>query len=615
MQINNATTRILIFGFILFLGYMILLGSMWMVQIQDGEEHREQISRQSIRRIRVPSIRGRIYSSDGQIIAENRPLYDVVFHLGEMRQPGKRSRTVKYILDKIALVGREIGRKPGIAEDDVLQRMNIPGLPMTVFENLSGSEMARLAEMREPVNGMEISPRPLRFYPDGRAFCHVVGYTGFEDPKQADDKEDFFYYIPDQIGKEGLERKLDAIDGSPVELRGLCGEPGLSLVMVDHRGYIFETLSREEAVSGNNVVLTIDRRAQKIAYRLMEGQTGAMIVMDADNGAILAMVSSPGYDPNEFAAGIASARWKALMEDKSRPLFNRATMGAFTPGSIVKPLVALALLENHADISPVVCEGYTMIGKTRVRCSSWRHGGHGQVDLEEAIAVSCNDFFIEKGILLGLEKIDDMFYRAGLGKKTGFILTESPGLIPNREDKVRMYHTKWNEYDTGLLSIGQGIVLLTPLQAVTYTAAIANGGTLWKPRLVQEVTGPSGHQLYVIPPEKNGSLEVSPESLERVRHGMWKVIHEDYGSGRKGRSGKIELYGKSGTGEVGPVGQRYNNTWFIAFGTVRGKTYAAVIFIDHGASGGATCAPMMERFFEEWLPDQEAAPSSGTAKG
>ncbi|MDD3118377.1 MAG: penicillin-binding protein 2 [Victivallales bacterium] len=605
MSTNKTTIRILILGTILMLGYVILLSSMWMVQIEKGEEHREQISRQSIRRIRIPSVRGRIYTSDGKAIAENTPQYDVVFHLGEMRRPGRRSNTVDYILKQIDRIGAEIGRQSHFSEKDILYHMNRPGLPMTIFENLSTGEMSQLVEMRHQVSGMDISTRSQRSYPNGRAFCHLLGYTGLADPKKADDKEDFSYYVPDLIGKEGLERKLDDIKGSPVVLRGLCGEPGLSLVRVDHRGYIFETLNHEDAISGNDVILTIDRRAQMIAYRLLQDRVGAMIVMDADNGAILAMVSSPGYDPNEFSGGISQRRWQELLQDKDTPLFHRAAMGAFTPGSIVKPLVALALLENHADISPVVCDGYTMIGKTRIRCASWRRGGHGEVNLEEALAVSCNDFFIEKGVQLGLEKIDDIFHRAGLGRKTGFMLSESAGLIPAREDKLRLYRSRWNEYDTALLSIGQGIILLTPLQVVTYTAALANGGTLWRPQLIREVTEPDGHPLYVIPPQQNGSLQVTPENLARVREGMWKVVHESHGSGRRAKNDKIELYGKSGTGEVGAVGHRYNNTWFIAFGSAGGKTYAAVIFVSHGASGGGTCALLMKRFFEEWLPDQE----------
>jgi len=603
MQFNNVTIRIGVFGLFLVIGYVVLLASMWSVQIEKGESHREQISRQSIRRIRIPSVRGRIYSSDGQIIADNRPAYDLAFHLEEMRQPGNRSRTVKYILDKMAEAGKEIGRRSTLSEDDIIRHMNRPGLPMVAFENLTSVEMAKIVEMREPINGMDIMVRPLRFYPGGRVLSHVLGYTGFEDPKKADDKDEFSYYVPDQIGKEGLEAKLNRIEGTPVELRGLCGEPGGSLVRVDHRGYIFETLSLEEAVSGNNAVLTIDWRAQKIAYRLLDGKTGAIIVMDADTGAIITMVSSPCFDPNEFTGRISSARWNQYMNDKARPLFNRATMGTFTPGSIVKPLVALGLLENHSDINPVDCDGYTRIGNARVRCTGWKRGGHGSVDLEEALTVSCNDFFIEKGMILGLDKISAIFNAAGLGSKTGFILTESAGLVPTREDKLRLYKNRWNEYDTGLLSMGQGIILLTPLQVVDYVAAIANGGTLWRPYLVKEITSPSGHPLFVTTPEKRGELGVSRESIERVRSGMWKVVHADNGSGRKAACDRIELSGKSGTGEVGPAGARYNNTWFVAFGTAKGKTYAMVVFIDHGISGGSSCAPIVGQFFSEWLEE------------
>ncbi len=487
VKISSSTIRIIIMGAVLLSGYIFLMASLWTVQISKGEEHRQMISRQSIRRIRIPSIRGRIITSDGHIIADNKPLFNIILHLAEMRQPGRRSRTIDYILEQINRIATQIGRKSKFKDENIISHMNHqPGLPFKVFSDLNPTELALISEISEPVPGMEVAVNSKRFYPDHNTFSHILGYTGSEDPRKADDKEEFFYYVPDQVGRRGIEKALDTVKGTRVELRGLKGKPGGKVVRVDHRGYIFDTISQEEVSNGNDMILTINWKAQTILTKLLKkrlenGPTAAAsVLLDADTGAVLAMVSLPSYDPNELSGRIGQEKWNALMYGKTHPMLNRATDGQYTPGSIVKPLVAMALLENNIDTSSVVCDGATYIGNARIRCASWRRGGHGEVDLVRAIAVSCNDYFIEKGLLLKMDRMTDFFRSAGLGKKTGFLLHESPGLIPDRETKQKRFHTKvgWNEYDTGLLSIGQGLIMLTPLQAVRYTAAIANGGKL-----------------------------------------------------------------------------------------------------------------------------------------
>ncbi|MBN2643766.1 MAG: penicillin-binding protein 2 [Victivallales bacterium] len=602
VRFPSSFTRIVILGLILIAGYALLLLSLWSVQIRKGEEHRDAISRQSIRRIRIPSIRGRILSSDGQVIADNRPAFNIILHLGEMRQPGRANKTIKFILEQIDRISRRIGRPMTYGENDIRTHMNFrPGLPFTVFENLSEAELAAISELREPVRGMEVEVKAERFYPDNNTFAHVLGYTGSEDPVRAEDKEEFFYYIPDLVGKQGVEREFDNIDDTPVELRGLKGKPGGSMVRVDHRGYIFEEIGTEEVANGNDIELTIDWRAQSILYRLMADKIGAGIVLDADSGAVIAMVSTPSFDPNAFSGGISSAEWNQLIKDKDKPMLNRACNGEYTPGSIVKPLVAMGLLENNIDASSIVCDGATQIGDAKIRCASWRRGGHGEVDLVRALAVSCNDYFIEKGLLLGLDPMCDFFRSAGLGRRAGFVLAERPGLVPTREDKRRIFGTRWNAYDTGLLSMGQGIIVITPLQAVVYTAAIANGGVLYKPYLLNRIMDAHGNLLYVNKAQETGRLPVSAAHLDIVRQGMYNVVNTSEGSGKRARNDVITLSGKSGTGEVGSRENRHKNTWFISYGTYKDKTYAMVVLVEYGDSGGGTCAPIVKDFFTQWL--------------
>ena len=216
--------------------------------------------------------------------------------------------------------------------------------------------------------------------------------------------------------------------------------------------------------------------------------------------------------------------------------------------------------------------------------------------LNDAIAVSCNDYFIESGLKLGLERLAATYKSAGIGSKTGFVLPETPGRLPSRAHKRR-----WTAFDTALISIGQGDVLVSPLQAALYTAAIANGGTLWKPNILKSILAADGSTVYSEQPEANGRLAASPQTLEMIRYGMFLSVNSDVGGSLRAHNETIQLSGKTGTAEVGPRDRRYKNTWFIGFGTHSGKTYAIAILVERGIAGGRTCAPLAAEFFTRWL--------------
>lgn len=593
----NSIIRFLIVGVLMALAYVMILFRLWEVQIKEGEAHRDNISKQSIRSIRDPGIRGRIFSADGKLLAGNKPSYNVVFHPSEMRKPGRRIRTINYILECSERIAKAIGKKQPLTEDVVQHHLNVrPGVEITVFNNLTQKELAIVSELIPPVNGMEIRAEPIRFYPECELGAHVIGYVGTEDPSKADDREDFFYYVPDPIGRNGAEKAFDN------ELRG---EPGTRLVRVNNVGYIYETLESTPAKPGCDIVLSIDWKAQSIAERLMSGKNGAFIFLDAMTGEVLAMVSTPAYNPQDFVPYIPLKKWKSLNSDPLKPMINRATAGSYTPGSIIKPLIALALQEN--GVSPadtVTCDARTIIGNAVIKCWSWRSGGHGTVNMSEAIRSSCNDYFIEKGSRLGLDNIATMLESAGIGTPTGIQLPESEGLLPSREMKEKLYRTQWNLYDTGILSIGQGIILVTPIQAASYAAAIANGGKVMKPSIFKKIVPADGTEAIVYKPEIKSHLKASATSIALVRKGMHMAVNDQEGSSKLSRSDKIELSGKTGSAEVGPRNNRYVNTWFIAFGTAGGKTYALCIFVEKGMSGGRTCAPLASEFFNEYLASE-----------
>ncbi len=609
MKINltNYTSRIVIIGLILLAGYGVLMLKLWIEQIQQGPQHREKISKQSIRRIREPSLRGRILTSDLRILADNAPAYDAFFYLEEMRQPN-RNKTINHILDTAAYLAKEI-KRPAITKEELVRHLNVrPGLPFPAFKDLTREEMFILHEISPGIIGLGIVPRTTRVYPEGSIAAHIIGFTRPEDPVSAEDRDEYSYYIPDLVGKRGVEKTFDIFDvvGNP-GVRGMRGIPGYSLVQVDHRGYVYKTM--DEAIKptdGNNIVLTINWRAQKIADNIMRGSKGAFVLLDAGTGAVIAMASAPAFDLRSFSPKIYQEYYSNINKDPSRPMLNRATSGVYTPGSILKPLVAMAIM--NSGVSPnkqVVCDGETRIGNSTIKCASWQSGGHGPLTMTGAIEKSCNDYFIENGCIAGLDAISEVLESAGLGKSTGFCLPDKKGQMPTSEFKEHATGYKWNKYDTALLSIGQGIILITPLQAAIYCAAIANGGTVYRPYILKEIRDPFGNLLQLTQPEIRGHLKTTPENLDIIREGMHLSVNSPHGSGKNAKNEAIDLYGKTGTAEVGPSYNRHKNTWFIGFGTHEDKTYAVAVLVENGESGGRSCAPLAARFFTEWLSGRQ----------
>ena len=258
------------------------------------------------------------------------------------------------------------------------------------------------------------------------------------------------------------------------------------------------------------------------------------------------------------------------------------------------------MLENGVSATDtILCPGKSYIGNTVIHCAC--RSGHGPLNVISALEKSCNVFFIEQGRVLGLEKLAETLSSMGIGKKTGFPLYERSGLLPSREDLYSKTGRRWNVFDTALISIGQGNIRVTPLQAALFAAAIANGGTIWRPYLLKEVLDPKGNTIYVNTPSSRAELNINKKILTVLHEGMYNVVHASGGSGKRGNSKKIELYGKTGTAEKGKGKNKKNNTWFIGFGSNKGTTYSFAVFVENGRSGGRTCAPIARAFFDTWL--------------
>jgi len=605
--------RILTIGLLFLLGFALILGKLFFEQVQKGEVYRDKISRQSIRQIRIPAQRGKIFSSDLKVLADNSPNFNLVFYPNEIRSANRRKNLVSTIEENANYLAAVIGRPKPLTADDIRRHLNTrPGLPLEVFEELTPKELALALEASRDMVGVDFQSSENRIYPGRGTAAHLLGYVRAADPKSAPDKEGVFYYIPDLEGRAGLEKAFDRPDfgkpdndfanlGTPDHPLGLRGLPGYSLVQVNHLGYIEQNLIEKiEPINGNHLILTINYRAQRYAEYLLYGQKAALVAVNANTGDVITAASAPSYDLSKFTPVLPFDYYSRLSNDPAKPLFNRALAGRYTPGSILKPLVALAMLNaGHSPEEMVVCDGGSDIGNAQIRCASWRHGGHGPVNLYSAIAKSCNDFFIEKGLETGAEKIFEVLGSANIGQKTGIELPESAGMLPSFAAKKRIYNENWNKFDTALLSIGQGITMISPLQAAVYCAALANGGTLYRPHLAKSIVDMHGNVLFDRKVEVTGKLATKPEYLDIVKKGMFEVVNSPTGSGKLAAQDDITIYGKTGSAEIGSKSNRALTTWFIAYAKIKGNTYAVAVMVEDGASGGRDCAPIAGKYLEE----------------
>jgi len=578
---------------------LLLAVMLFFEQIRSGDARQKQISRQSIRQIRIPARRGMIYTSDLCPLTENRPAFELLFYPEEMKQK-RLTSSVMYILKCADEISAHAGLRHDLTSETVQRHLNMrPGLPLHVLRDLGDEAAAKIMEAARRVPGAEVQPMETRTYPEHRLACHLIGYTRPGDPRQAPDRKDYAYYLPDEVGVSGIEKLCDAknpVNGQP----GLRGIPGYSLIQVDRLGFIRKKLiERIDPVNGTHVVLTIDSSIQGAAENLLRGRIGAVVAVDADNGDILAAASSPGYDASVFSPKISREKFSELRDDPARPLFNRALQGVYPPGSTLKPLIALAFLKAGIDPKKKIeCLGSSEVYGIKIRCSSHRRGGHGELDMHDALKYSCNVYMIECAKELGLEPMQEMLRAAGFGRKCGTGLAESAGLFPSdRLKRRRRNQVPWNTYDTALLSIGQGLIGVTPLQAAVYCAALANGGKIFRPNLIARTVDMSGRDLWLRTPVVSSRLPVAPDQLDLIAAAMLDVVASPDGSGHNAAVPGLEIRGKTGSAEYGKGNILKVYAWFIAYAKVGGRTVAAAIVVEDGESGGRTCAPLAAEFF------------------
>jgi penicillin-binding protein 2 len=638
-------------------GLLLLLAGLWWVQVVSAREYQTNMETQAYRSVRVPAVRGKILDREGRVLAENQSHYNLSLYLDDLRgqfdQSYKQLKRQGQAIQKQEIASEEQTLHRSLTKDELKQfaftgnqlsqlamqarwsvAQNVAAglsqdlgqpvpidwrtferayetrlyVPFPVLQNLDETQIARLEEHFSPNLGANLDMQPARYYPNGTTAAHLLGYVAEDSESIQGESAYFSYRLPDYSGRVGIEGGFDTI---------LHGRAGEDQVEVNNYGYKQNETILDPSQPGENVVLTIDLDIQRAAEQSLLSHRGAdakaaIVVMDVRNGDVLAMVSSPAIDP------VFSKNSTAYLDDTNlQPQINRATYGNYAPGSIFKPVIALAALENGMDPNAIVENpGYVMVGR--------RHIGDlappGQYNLRRAIIYSCNTYFITIGLHAGIEKITELAKRFHFGEKTR-LPTEQDigGIFPSLH---QVEGRDWRDGDSANICIGQGQMAVTPLQMAVAYSAIANGGTIFWPRLVSRIEPQdptSGGTATNFPAGLvRDNIGVSQRSLKILREAMLAETEDPEGTGHPAVVPGMRICGKTGTAQVQNTHnvETTRNTWFASYAPYENPHYAVVVMVeDVNGFGGPTCAPVAHDIYEELLKkDQMQASSQAVAR-
>lgn len=580
-------------------------GRLYQLQVLESERYQVLADENRIDLQLFAPPRGRILDRFGRPLAANRQDYRVVVVAEQTNDVSTTLSTLGALVpvsdDERDRVLREISRSRKF-------------IPVTIRDNLSWDDVARIEVNNLDLPGISVDEGFTRLYPYGEMLAHVLGYVAAVS--DSDTVDDPLLRLPDfRIGKAGVEK---------VREQELRGSGGSAEVEVNAVGRPIRELSRKEGKPGADIRLTIDLELQKVAYDRLGDESGAVVVIDVLTGDVLALVSSPGYDPNAFSRGISLSEWRGLTHDPKSPLINKAIAGQYAPGSTFKPIVGLAALERGVMTpqTTVTCRGSISLGSHTFHC--WKRGGHGTLALRNALAMSCDVYFYEAARRAGIDRVSEMANRFGLGAPVGIDLPhERGGLMPTQEWKEKRFKRPWSTGETIVCGIGQGYVLATPLQLAVMTARIA-GGLDVRPRVTA-----ADEEIAEVGDNAPAPLDISPQYLSLIREGMIDVVARGTAARAAIRQSGFEMAGKTGTSQVRTISQaertrgvikNENLPWekrdhalFIGYAPVASPRYAAAVIVEHGGGGSKAAAPIARDVLiaAQKLAQQRSYPSSG----
>ncbi len=646
-QLKRDDPQLRLLAVLVLVGLGVLLAGLWWVQVVTARDYQANLETQSFRTVRMPAVRGKILDRNGTALAENRPTYNVSLYLEELRSQFQgeyeRIRPVRTVTNSAAFWRRWLG-SPAVTTQyvrlkraqmmalgrqaqysvasnvvaQISQRLRQPlslnptnfarhyetrlALPYPVLTNLTPAQIALFEEQSTSPLGVDLEVQSTRFYPYATTAAHLVGHLQRDDSSMEGEEAFFSFRLPDYRGSIGVEFGFD---------KALRGMAGAKSVLVNNAGYRQTENIWSPAGPGSNVVLTIDLRVQQAAEHALQvfgpGTRGAVVVMDVRNGDILTMASSPTFNPNSFLPNLSHAEARRIAELQAEK--NRATQENYAAGSVFKPIVGLACLEAGLNPNSTMHNpGYIYVGKKRFADLA----PVGDYDFRRALKASCNTYFISNGVhVAGITNLLKLGQRFQLGERVGLPTGQgTPGIFPS----LKQVSSGWFEGDTGNLCIGQGQMAVTPMQMAVVTAAIANGGKVLRPRLVDRIEpaeGTWGGQTNYFPSAQvRDELGVKPRNLEILREAMLADVEDPDGTGVRAAVPGLRIAGKTGTAQVKNIqGALVDHiTWFISFAPYDSPRYAVVAMVEGGSSGGGTCAPIVQKIYTAIL-DRDRIPT------
>lgn len=558
--------------------FSILIISLWYLQMIKGEEFKERAVENSIRALVEDAPRGRIYDRQGELLVTNRPAVVVSIIPAEVDDLKKLSERLSKI---IAISSEEISQI-------VKNYQENPFKPVKILDDIKTNKIVEIEERKDELKGVILEVKPRRNYLYHDFAAHSLGYVGEIDKEELQRFGNPKFQGGDIIGKAGLEKYYDDI---------LRGEKGGREVEVDALGREIATLLYQKPVPGKDLVLTIDRNLQLYGENLLFGKKGSIIVSDPNSGEILALVNRPSFSPNLFADGISHSDWERLSSDADYLLTNRSVHGVYSPGSIFKVVTAIAALEEGVTDRErkIYCSGSFKLADWVFTC--WKETGHGSLSIVDAIAQSCNVHFYTLGNELGIEGFNKYMQKFGLGEKTGIDLpAEAVGIIPSAQWKKREIKEIWFPGDTINLSIGQGYLLLTPLQVHNLITTIAAEGEVYKLHLVKKIISADGNTVEEIKPEIYRRVNFSPDTSKIIKEGLRQTILK--GTGWRANIKEVAVAGKTGTAQ-NPHGETH--AWFIGFAPYEDPEICITVFLENGGEGGEAAAPIARAMLEKYF--------------
>ena len=585
--------------------FLVIVVWLWDLQVVRQSAFVSELNRQSVRRVRIPAWRGRIFDRAGVCLADNRPSYSIALYLEEMRQPGRLKRTIDRVEEVVRELSAQLDVPPQVNRAQIEKHVREQRLlPLLAFKDVGDAVVAKWAEKLGDIPGVDLVIDPMRTYPLGAVAGHTIGYVGRGGQTDTDEdaiRFDYQFAEKELEGKSGLEKVYD---------QALQGTPGWELLRIDAFQFKHKVEEGAKPQPGRDLLLTLDSRLQRLAEEVLGREPGALIITEPATGEVLAMASEPRYDLNDFVPRITAQRWAELIRDERKPLVNRPVQQYYAPGSTFKMIVALAALTNNRSTPEVVhhCPGYIEVGGTRMHCAV--HSGHGDLQLRGAIERSCNVYFFDLGRDTGWDYIHHMAESMGFGHRTGIELgpnVEKPGILPNDAWKRQQVGFRWTEGDTCNGSIGQGYLSVTPIQMAIAIGSIANGGRLMRPRLVAGIRDPETDLVERTRPEVLNELAWPPSALKLIQYGMRDVIHADHGTGRSARVPNVEYAAKTGTAQFGPRGNNQYHAWMVAYAPFVNPRYVVTLVLDSSDAAGVSAAPRMKRVIEGLFPSGGAS--------